>query len=327
MKIASNRQHGVALVTVLLVVAIATVLGVSMAKDQHRLVMQARNQFDLTQARQYALGGEELARQILHEDFIGEPGVDHLLDPWAAPDLFFEFDDGEVSLQIIDLQSRLNVNALAGDQPEVALERMRRLVAQLGLDASVVDRVRDWIDADLSAQPLGAEDYEYLGLEQPYRTPGQFMADLSELRLLYEMDPTTFELLQGYLASLPVNRVPVNINTAPAEVLASLGEGMSPEVIQPLIEFRDEGNPWETVERFLQEEAIPPGTPPAGLGVQSAFFEVRVRARYQDRFAYLTSVIQRDLTTGRMLVIYRNTGRKILLPVDGTQVEPTETDA
>ena len=54
------RQQGVALISVLLVVVIATVLSVSMIRHQNLTIHKARNVYDQAQAAQYALGGEDV---------------------------------------------------------------------------------------------------------------------------------------------------------------------------------------------------------------------------------------------------------------------------
>ena len=64
-----QRQGGVALISVLLIVVIATVLGVAMTREQNYAITRARLFLEQTRVHQYALGGEELARQILHADF------------------------------------------------------------------------------------------------------------------------------------------------------------------------------------------------------------------------------------------------------------------
>ena len=102
-----SRAHtnaGVALITVLLVVVIATVLGVSTAKKQHMTIQSSSHFFSRDQSRYFALGGEEFARQILHKDFVTQPQWDSLDEPWAEPNMFFEFDGGDINLNIIDLQ-------------------------------------------------------------------------------------------------------------------------------------------------------------------------------------------------------------------------------
>ena len=68
-----HKARGVALISILLVVVIATVLGVKMTTEQHFSINRARNYFDQVKVHQYALGGEELARQILYKDFTDNP--------------------------------------------------------------------------------------------------------------------------------------------------------------------------------------------------------------------------------------------------------------
>lgn len=320
-------QRGVALVTVLLVVVIATVLATAMIKEQHLSISSARNVFDYNQARQYALGGEELARQILHQDFVDNNTGDHLMETWAQPDLFFEFEDGEVTLQITDLQGRINVNGLApGAYTNETAERLRTLFTLLGVDPLNVARIRDWIDADDGADVAGgAEDFNYLGLDQPYRTSGALMTDLSEMRLLLDLDNETFQLIAPYLSAIPDANVKLNLNTASGPVLQSLHVDITPEVAEGLIVSREQQEGFPSVANLkATEESVPPALIESGLSVKSGYFEVRVKARYQERFAYLTSVLQRT-TDGSIRVVYRNTARQILPVV--VEEEDQETDA
>jgi general secretion pathway protein K len=320
-QIASNRfqrQQGVALITVLLVVVIATVLGVSMATDQHFAINRARTFFDQGIVRQYALGGEELARQILHQDFIESPETDHLAENWAARDLRFEFEQGEIELLIEDLQGRVNVNTLLATvgSNRSSVNRFTSLFAELGVDAAYVDRITDWIDQDSGASALGAEDYEYLGLERPYRTANQPMVDVSELRLLFEMDAETFALVSPYIAAIPDVQTSVNVNTALPRVLQAIAPGLSLAGAESIVAGRNANGPYSTPGDFAADESLSEDTArnidTNGLSVQSSFFQVSVRARFQDRFGYLTSIIQRDPSDGTMRVIYRDQGKKIL---------------
>ena len=84
----SLRQHrgqrGVALVSMLLLVALATVLAAAIVQEQQLVIRAATTHLDRGQARQYALGGEELARQILHKDYLDAPEKDYLGEDWAA---------------------------------------------------------------------------------------------------------------------------------------------------------------------------------------------------------------------------------------------------
>jgi general secretion pathway protein K len=304
-----RSQRGVALISVLLIVVIATILGVSMSREQNFAIIRARMFVEQSRVQQYALGGEELARQILFEDFVEAGDKDTLVEGWAGDDLRFEFEDGQVSLRIEDLQGRFNLNALV-DRPggnTVARGRFTNLLAMQGIDVMFVDRIIDWIDTNQNASPLGAEDFEYLGLEQPYRTSGQLLADVSELRLLLDMPPESIELLLRLVASLPDPNSNINVNTALPEVLQALAPDLSLDMAEAMVASRQDTEGYDNVQAFLQDEALAgQSIPLQGLSVQSSYFQVTVLARYQERAGYLTSIIQRNPADGSLRVIYRD---------------------
>ena len=348
-----GQQQGVALISILLIVVIATVLGAAMTTEQNFSINRARVSFDQSIVKQYALGGEELARQILRQDFIDSPEVDHLGEQWAVPGDVFEFEDGEIELQIIDLQSRMNVNGLASTeannngqngsensqlddstngslngspnrstQDNDTKARLIRLFTQQGAEDRHVHNLKDWIDADDANDGLGAEDYAYLGLDKPYRTAGQLIGDISELRLLLEMEPQQFQLIAPYLVALPDVQIEVNVNTASAGVLQALLPGTDLGTLESLVADRDGGQPFESTSAFLVQAGVQGVL--NGITVRSEFFQVSIKARYQDRFGYLTSIIQRDGTDGSMRVIYRDQSKKILPKVTEQKLENTQ---
>ena len=163
MKNTRKMESGVALISVLLLVVIVTVLSVSMIQNQNFAIHQIRNSYDFTQTNLYALGGEELARQILWQDFQDSPGIDHLNEEWAEKNHHFEFEGGEIAINIIDLQSKFNINSLIldGDFGREARRRFGKLLLLSGLDTMYLDRLIDWMDDDGVTRALGAEDYDY----------------------------------------------------------------------------------------------------------------------------------------------------------------------
>mgnify|MGYP006096666003 FL=1 len=303
------KQSGVALVTVLLVVAIATVMAVAMVQEQQGSIHITRSFLSRGQAGQYALGGEELARQILQEDHEEGDNRDYLTEEWADPDLHFEFEDGEVNLQITDLQSLFNINLLSSENALVGIARLRliNLLNAVGADPLLSDRIQDWIDADTSARPAGAEDYDYLVYEPPYRTGNAMIQDVSELGLL-GFEPEVLQQIIPFFTALPDAQTLININTATPYILQSLASELSREGAERLAENRDEQEKgFESVEAFLRfPELAGLAVNSGGLGVQSTFFEVRTIARYQTRFSYLTSVLYRNPLDGSIQVIYRD---------------------
>ncbi|WP_326429310.1 type II secretion system minor pseudopilin GspK [Stutzerimonas frequens] len=319
-----SRQRGVALITVLLVVAIVTVVSAAMVARQQLSIRATSNQLQARQAWHYALGGEALAQAILARDLKGgEPGaaaIDHLLEPWAQPLPAFEIDQGEILVRIEDLAGRFNLNDLLRDQQPnpAAVEQFRRLLLRLQISAPYAERLLDWIDPD--QQPsgeLGAEDNAYLGLDPPYRSAGRRLHDLSELRLLLDMREEDFQRLAPYVVALPPN-VPLNVNTASAMVLSSLSDNLSLGAAESLVELR-RAVPFRNSAAFLAQPALA-GTTLQGtaLAVGSQFFQATSEVRLGDRRLALVSLLQRE-QDGSVRVLARNLGQpaRQTLPSDG----------
>ncbi len=314
----NHRQTGVALITVLLVVSIASVLAVTMVTRQNLAVHQTLNALDQNQAYQYALGGEEIARQILHADFVSEDKIDYLAEEWAQQMEPFEYADGEVELRITDLQGLFNLNSLSVDdqQGQLSRKRFQALSSVLSLDPGIADRVIDWIDKDQTPRPLGAEDYEYLILEPPYRTASGLMADVSELRLLLDLSDEDYQRLLPYVCVLPDPNIKINVNTAAMPLLQSLATNLTPEKVADLIDFRDYDEGFDDVDEFIRQAGATgaAGLDARNLSTRSEFFQIQVRARYNERYSNLTSVVHRDMVTGKMQVISRDLSQAFRRP-------------
>ena len=150
-----KRQRGVALITVLLVVAIVTVVCAGMIARQQLSIRGTANQVQARQAWHYALGGEALAQSILRRDLrasgngSGQPAVDHLLEPWALPQPAYDLDEGQgqVQIRIEDLAGRFNLNSLVRQQQPnaAALAQFRRLLLRLQINEPYAERLLDWL--------------------------------------------------------------------------------------------------------------------------------------------------------------------------------------
>ena len=309
-----KRQRGEALITVLLVVAIVSVVSTAMVARQQLSIRATSNQLQARQAWHYALGGEALAQAILARDLQGdgEPAaaIDHLGEAWAQPLPAFAIEQGEIVVRIEDLAGRFNLNDLLREQqPDAAaVAQFRRLLLRLQISAPYAERLLDWLDAD--QQPsgeLGAEDNVYLGLETPYRSAGRRLYDLSELRLLLDMREEDFQRLAPHVAALPQG-VPLNVNTASALLLSTLGDNLSPGAAESLVELRRSA-PFRNSAAFLAQPAMA-GTTLQGtaLAVGSQFFQATSEVRLGDRRLALVSLLQRE-QDGSVRVLARNLGQ------------------
>ncbi len=295
---------GVALVSVLLVVALASALAYQMLSRHGLTIAYSDQLLRGGQAREYALAAEAFARQLLVEDWSEEDtrAADTLLETWAEPTPPFEVEGGTVALAILDLNARFNLNGVVGKGGPDNVQRLQQLVTNLGLDPAVADGWLDWVDRDEDIRGTGAEDETYLLLEPAYRAANQPAASTSELFAVATVEPDHYAALRPHVAWLPDTTLRVNVNTAGYQVLRCLAPGLSEDAAETLVESEREFR--EVAEVTAQYAAF--GQSVAALAVVSEYFEVRVRAEVADARVELTSMLHRDPTTGRVRLLARD---------------------
>lgn len=160
---------------------------------------------------------------------------------------------------------------------QVAVARFMLLMQALQLPPEILSALLDWLDADTDTRfPNGAEDEYYTRLEEPYRAANAAFADVSELRLVRGITPEIYAKLAPHVCVLG-NSVPLNVNTAPAEVLMSLGPGIDRTTADLLVTSR-EIQPWIDVATFVKHPLLV-GRPllAQGLTTRSNWFELHTR--------------------------------------------------
>lgn len=239
---ARRTQRGVALITAMLVVALATTAAVGLATRQQVDIQRTGNVLHANQAWQYALGAEAWARTILDRD-ARETDYDGLDEAWATELPPVPVTGGSIGGHIEDLQGRLNLNNLVDDEGKVdavAMGRVQRLLRYLELDPGLADRIVDWIDADTRARPRGAEDAVYLGKEAPYQAANRPLRSISELRLVEGVNAEAFQQLKPHVSALPATTA-INVNTATPAVLASLDPELEAGRVEAILAARETG--------------------------------------------------------------------------------------
>lgn len=344
------RQAGVALITVLLIVFLASLTATSLATLQQIAIRRSTVLQHQQQARLYTLGAEQWAMLTLGRDQ-QENQVDHPGEAWANLPSALPIAEGVLSAKIRDLQGCFNLNNLwrpatgsktntggnpeprlkddeaepeenenldhlSSDQPvtpepvaandsnpsrsgkagldRVQLQMLQRLLMALELKPGLAQAIADWIDPDLDPQfPDGAEDSDYTILDPPYLTANRPFSSVSELRLVKGMDRETYDKLAPLVCALPSGTA-LNVNTAPAPVLAALSEESEPMDLESRLEDRPEKG-YENVDEFLNAAEITLNAElKALLGVKSQYFLLHADARVGDGRAMLHSVLFRD---------------------------------
>ncbi len=221
--------RGVAIVSVLLVVALVTLIVSSLFFREHVSVRSVQNRLSLAQARWIERAALDWARVILLAD-ARSGATDHLQEPWAVPVADTQLDetvtagaslsdDGRSAMlagQMFDAQSRMNLSnlELGGKPSEIHVEALRRLLEILRLPTKLADTVAERVV--LSHQHRVAEQWV-----PPVELPLMRPADLLGLP---GFDADIVETLAPFVVFLP-RMTTVNVNTAPAEVLAALVPG------------------------------------------------------------------------------------------------------
>ncbi len=303
---AKTRQRGVALITAMIIMALATIVAGNLAWDNALDVRRTTMMLYRDQAVQVALGAENWVAAILRQD-LEDSETDHLGEIWATDLPPLPIDGGDVFGVIEDLQGRFNVNNLIdadGTVHEESLEQFQRLLTSLELDPRFAGIAADWLDPDLDAAfPDGAEDSIYTGITPPYRAANQLLSSTSELAALDGMDKITFDTLAPHIVALP-GRTNVNVNTATPFVLRSLDENISPGDVEGLISER-EGGGFADVENAFTSLVAPEVL--TDLTDSSSYFQLKVVVRIDTVRVTLYSVLRRG-PRGNVSTILRSLG-------------------
>jgi type II secretory pathway component PulK len=201
----TSRHHssGMALIMVMIALALFSMMAVelwSFMKVETRLAQRADNEQQLLWLGR---SGVELARWVLAQHPPSEP-YDSLNQIWAGGpggpaetnsalmgiDLGnYPVGDGTVSLKIVDLERKANINT--ANTPE-----LQQALTLMGVDADalsvVADSIQDWIDADDAQRIAGAENDYYQGLSPPYHAKNAPMDNLAELLLVKGVTPEMY---------------------------------------------------------------------------------------------------------------------------------------
>jgi general secretion pathway protein K len=214
-------------------------------------------------------------------------------------------EDGSIGGYIADAQSRLNINNLATTSTAATSTRsaLQRLFATLALPANLVNTVTDWVDADdKTSDPRGAEDAWYLA--QPIATlaanaPGR---RVGELLLVRDVGPASLARARPFLTALDAPTA-VNVNTAPAEVLAASVAGLDAPAAASLAASRDK-TPFASVADFKSRLPRPDLViDETSLDVKSDWFEVSIEARQGDTLARARALLKRSSVAGEWPVV------------------------
>ena len=216
-------QQGVAIITALLLTALAITLVASLFWQQQIQVRAVENQRLQLQKQWILRGALDWAKLILRED--GKySSTDDLTEPWAVPladtslDQYVQKNEDQeiaklavLSGSIQDAQSRLNLTGLAtaGKINEKEILVFERLLSSLQIETTLARQAANQIAASQQNESGGVSSVRYLGF--------QYTNDLLSVA---GFTPEIVNALQDYVIFLP-RETTINANTASEFVLSA----------------------------------------------------------------------------------------------------------
>ena len=302
-------SQGVALITSLLILAIVSVIASNLIYQEFIAIQRTSSFAHTAQAKMYALGGESWAKQILLRD-AKKNKLDSLSDDWAQKLPPIPIDGGLITGNIIDLQGRMNLNNLVdiNKVSPIFLDEFKRLLEKQTQEENstpLANTLIDWMDANDETLPIdGAEDYFYLGKEQPYRAANQPLTELAELAYVKGYDKKLILKLEKMLCVLP-EKTKININTAGKQMLSFLFEDFSKTEIEAFDRHRQKKPfenhtqlfKYEAIEKIIKQNPDIQNQLTQLTTFSSAYFLVIVNVKIDQIHFILESILQRNKNT------------------------------
>jgi len=302
-----RRQRGMAIITAILVVALVASAASFMAWQQQLWVRQVENLNQQAQSRVVVLAALQWARSILAQD-ARDNNVDHLEESWGRSLAPLPVEGGELTGGVSDQQGLFNLNSLVreGKTSAADLAVFRKLLDLLQLPPELAGAVADWVDADAEVTyPGGAEDRDYLALDPAYRAANRALTTVDGLARLKGFDAAAIERLRPFVTALPKSTT-LNVNTAPAEVLAAAIADLPLDQAQALVNAR-KGQHFKDISDFRAR--LPETVKQVNdivLGVDSRYFLVSGHARFGRAKVGYAALLEREANAWPKLVWQKN---------------------
>ena len=310
-----KQQQGIALITILVMVALATILAATIAKRQANTAENTAYLMRQNQSLLYAKSAEAFFLELLVDDANNAGAVDYLQENWAKPMPAFPVEDGFVSGTLQDESGKFNLNSLVNDEgvpnPQAKLW-FEKLLLRVGLPEKLSEAVIDWQDADDEISgTMGAENSYYQGLPQGYLAANSKFHNVEELKLVRGFEDQKYLQIVDYVSALPASDSKVNVNTAPAMLLASLDPKLDINAVEQALQkrqanlehFSNINDLWVT-EPFKQVSPDVQSQVNALLGVQSNYFKAKIEVLLSERKRQFSSdLVRKDKT---VYVVYRS---------------------
>lgn len=316
----TRGNRGIALVTVLLVVALLVAVVVEFNRIALADIQVSNNFLDERKIVYTTMSGISAISELLRLD-LKYTQSDSLLDEWTRGITYFEtasmlLDEGEVSGTITDEDGKIHINSLVGIDGNLnggQFELWKRLLEQprflLNEEEilTIIHGVKDWLDKDGEVSGIyGAEEETYRPLG--YESKDGPMDTLEEMLLVNGVTEEVFygnKDREGIHTCFTVyGDAKININTAPIPVLVALSPLMNEGLAMELDAYRT--NPvnrteLQSISWYLRLWPYDNPIPETLLTTRSNCFTVRILGTLRESRKHVRAVIRREDESARIV--------------------------
>ncbi len=311
-----GRQTGVAIVTALLLAALAITLVMSLFGLQNVQVRSIENQRFQLQKQWVIRGALDWARLILRED-AKVTQVDYLGEPWSVPledtklDQYVDNglgsdDASEATLSgyITDAQSRLNLTNLAANGVLVPTEvqAFERLLLALRMDSGLAVLTANMVAS--TQEPVTQSPGAGGSDNGDGKATTLTMTQVDDLLSIPGFTPESIARLKELVVFLPIP-TPINVNTASAQVMSAKIPGISLSDAQQLVTSRDRAyfrSMTDFAARWVYSNAAAPDS--TVVNTQTNYFIVHGKVRLNRSALDVDALIERTPVTGITRVVW-----------------------
>ena len=288
--------RGVAIITALLLTALAITIVASLFWQQQIQIRAVENQRLQMQKQWILRGAVDWATLILRED--GKySAIDDLTEPWAVPladtslDQYVQKEEEHALAQeailsgaIQDAQSRLNLTGLAtaGKINEQQVLIFERLLSGLNIDTTLARLAANQIASTQPNDSGATSRVRYLGFQQ-----------VQDLFTVAGFTPAIVKRLEDYVIFLP-RATAINANTAPQAVLSAALAPLSLADTQALIAKRTQSSFHNLNELIAQLSGSQTTINPQAITLSTNYFLVNGRISLRQNALQIQALVERS---------------------------------
>ena len=238
------------------------------------------------------------ARDYIKVNYSSDPNdlYDSLQSITYIEGLNIDTGDVKVTIEVQDLERKFCVNSIVED--ETHIEYLKRILNEIGMNNSNVNKIADWIDSDEEMRIDGNENSIRYGTVKNAKIDSinelnfidYFKEDIKEFK---EKKVEGADNLDYYLSSFGISYPKININTANRVLLKSLTDDMTDQEVDSIIENRPIKDIYALGEIVGQDSNKRTNIDNLA-GYTSKYFQIKANAVYDEEIIVITAVIDKD---------------------------------